>query len=419
MIATINTDSLLCVVRDIGSTVMAESGPQEVARMVSHKFIDTFEAEGATMIVLTPGTGDLDLELHLGNEFWYGRWDGKAWSARAAELDLSADSVLYLVVEDPPPEPLAPNEIPKSVLDLPFRFQDGGKGFIRLYFNRAVSFGQRFVNTLKIMLHQGACAMEKSRLIQRKQSEYNLLAASTEKLSALGQMAAGVAHEINNPLAGILLFSTNLLKKAPPGSPFHEGLEIITEEVMRCKNIITELLEFSREKEPTRLKVELNNIIAKAVKIIENEYRLRHITLETRLAENLPEITVDPSQMEQVMVNLLLNAAEAAAADGLVVVESRLGRSGERLDLIVSDDGCGIEAHNMSSIFDPFFSTKSQGTGLGLAVIYGLIRNHQGTINVSSKAGEGTTFTVSLPLDENDSTGGSNVWRQAGKDTCH
>ena len=142
------------------------------------------------------------------------------------------------MVNDKPPADWAPKEEPRCVLDLPFRFQDGMGGFIRLYFDRPVSFGPKTINTLKIMLHQGACAMEKSRLIQKQRTEYDMLAASTAKLSTLGQLAAGVAHEINNPLAGILLFSTNLLKKAPPGSPFHEGLQVITEEVMRCKNII-------------------------------------------------------------------------------------------------------------------------------------------------------------------------------------
>ncbi len=419
MIDTINAESLLCVVRDIGSTVMAESGPQEVARMVGHKFIDTFKAQGATLVVLAPGSGNLALKLHLGNEYWYAQWSKTAWISRARELDLSADSILYLVVKETPPQDWNQAETPQSILDLPFRYQDGMAGFIRLYFDRPVRFGPKTINTLKIMLHQGACAMEKSRLIQKQRTEYDLLAASTAKLSTLGQLAAGVAHEINNPLAGILLFSTNLLKKAPPGSPFHEGLEIITEEVMRCKNIITELLEFSREKEPTRLKVEFNNIIAKAVKIIENEYRLRHIILEKQLAEDLPEITVDPSQVEQVVVNLLLNAAEAVETEGRVVIESRLGGSGNRLDIIVSDNGCGIETHQMSRIFDPFFSTKAEGTGLGLAVIYGLVRNHQGTINVSSKAGEGTTFTVSLPLDLGDFTGGSDVWGQTGPHSGH
>ena len=419
MIDTVNADALLCVVRDIGSTVMAQSGPQEVARMVGHKFIDTFEAKGATLAVLAPGDDRLSLELHLGNEFWYAGWTESAWVSKTRELDLSSDSILYLVVRDTPPGDWAPKEAPQCVLDLPFRFQDGMGGFIRLYFDRPVSFGPKTINTLKIMLHQGACAMEKSRLIQKQRTEYDMLAASTAKLSTLGQLAAGVAHEINNPLAGILLFSTNLLKKAPPGSPFHEGLQVITEEVMRCKNIITELLEFSREKEPTRLRVELNNIIAKAVKIIENEYRLRHIVLETRLADDLPEITADPSQVEQVTVNLLLNAAEAVEKNGRVIIESRLGAGNRKVDLIVSDNGCGIDSRQMAHIFDPFYSTKSQGTGLGLAVIYGLVRNHEGTINVSSKVGEGATFTVSLPLDQEEYNGSVDVRRQTWTNPGH
>ena len=405
MIDTVNTEALLCVVRDIGSTVMAESGPQEVARMVGSKFMSTFKAEGATLTILSPRCDRLNLELHLGNEYWYAQWTEPEWIARANELALSSDSVLYLVVRDRPPTDWDSKKVPQCVLDLPFRFHDNLLGFIRLYFDRPVGFGPKITNTLKIMVHQGACAIEKARLIQRQRTEYDIIAASKDKLSTLGQLAAGVAHEINNPLAGILLFSTNLLKKAPPGSPFHEGLEIITEEVMRCKNIITELLEFSRAKEPTRLRMEFNNVIAKAVKIMENEYRLRRITLDTRLAEDLSEIIADPGQMEQVVINLLLNAAEAIESEGRVVIETKAGPGNQSVCLTVSDNGCGISDQQISHIFDPFFSTKSQGTGLGLAVIYGFVRSHQGTINVTSKVGEGTTFTVSLPLGQKENTG--------------
>lgn len=402
----IDIDALFCVVRDIGKTVVAQSDPTEVAGMVSNKLIHTLGAVGATTIVINPQTEGLDIELHEGREFGLDQQNPSKWRARAVELDRDVELNFYQTLELTPPEAADRGGAHQSVLDLPFRFQDGMIGFIRCYSDQPFSLDDRLTNTLKIMIHQGSCAMEKARLIHKQRSEYEYLAASTEKMSAMGRLAAGVAHEINNPLAGILLFSTNLLKKVGDDSPLKEGLTVITEEVMRCKVIIQELLEFSRDKEPVRLQVELNTIIDKAIMIVDNEYRLRRIVMEKRLSENLPPITVDPSQMEQVAVNLLLNAAEAVENDGRVVVESRVAEDGENLELSVSDDGCGIEAHNLSNIFDPFFSTKPQGTGLGLAVTYGLIQNHGGTIKVVSEPGKGSTFTVYLPLSKNSSSGG-------------
>jgi len=385
---------------------MAQTGPKEVAEMVGRKFIDTLGARGATIIILDSQTNASLVELHLGSGFVSREEDRTYWRLRSRQLSRTDGSVLYCEPEQSPESKHEGGEELRKIIDLPLRFQDGMIGFIRLYLDRPFDLTEEERNTLKIMVHQGGCAIEKSRLIQRQQSDYEHLAATTEKMSALGRLSAGVAHEINNPLAGILLFSTNLLKKVDPESDLGEGLGVIIQEVMRCKNIIQELLDFSREREPTWIRYSLNKIITRAMTIIENEYRLRRIALEKNLAKDLPESTLDPSQMEQVVVNLMLNAAQAIGEGGWVRIESRLSQGGDRVEMLVSDSGCGIEPQDLSKVFDPFYSTKPQGTGLGLAVTYGIVRNHQGNIRVASTPGKGTTFTVDLPLTVPDDAEG-------------
>jgi two-component system NtrC family sensor kinase len=288
----------------------------------------------------------------------------------------------------------------KMMLDLPYRFQTHTMGLMRLYYNRKPKFKLETLRILLFLYQQGFCAVEKIRLIQEQQERYDHLALSTEKLSAIGRFAAGVAHEINNPLAGILLFSSSLLKQAPADSPFQEGLETITHEALRCKTIIQDLLEFSREKSPSRLMADLNEVVSKALNILNNEFHLKHIGCELKLAADLPEAMLDPGQIEQVMVNLLLNAIQATPVNGKIRIESNVHRDDNKLSVKVSDTGCGIPRRNLNSIFEPFFTTKSTGTGLGLAITYGIIQNHGGEISVVSKEGSGTSFIIELPLTD-------------------
>ncbi|MBL7176526.1 MAG: PAS domain-containing protein [Desulfobacteraceae bacterium] len=232
------------------------------------------------------------------------------------------------------------------------------------------------------------------------ENRYHQLALQTEKMSGLGRMAAGIAHEINNPMAGILLYSTNMMKKVPEEGPLKEGLEIIIHETLRCRTIIQDLLEFSREREPKKISANINDIIEKGLRILDNEFRLHHISVEKHLSREIPDNLVDVNQMEQVFVNLLLNAIEATQGKGRITVRSHMDPDQKLGRVEISDTGCGIPAENISKIFEPFFSTKAKGTGLGLAVSYGIVRSHQGDIKVSSQPGQGTCFTIEIPLSE-------------------
>jgi len=232
------------------------------------------------------------------------------------------------------------------------------------------------------------------------ENQYHQLSLQTSKMSALGRMAAGIAHEINNPMAGILLYSTNMVKKVPEEGPLKEGLEIIIHETLRCRTIIQDLLEFSRDKEPQRKSASINDVIEKALRILDNEFRLRHISVEKHLSRDIPDNLVDVNQMEQVFVNLLLNAIEAIQEKGRITIRIDMDPAHKYVKVEISDTGCGISPENMSNIFEPFFSTKAKGTGLGLAVSYGIVRNHQGDIKVSSQPGRDTCFTIEIPLGE-------------------
>lgn len=211
-------------------------------------------------------------------------------------------------------------------------------------------------------------------------------------------MAAGIAHEINNPLAGILLFSSNLLKKAPKEGLFREGLEIIVQETIRCKIIIQELLEFSRESKPHMDLININALIDKVSHILENEFRLRYIRLEKQLMKEIPDLLLDENQIEQVFLNLLLNAIQAIEEQGIITIRTYVSADRTYVKCEIQDTGCGISPEDMAKIFEPFFSTKAKGTGLGLAVSYGIIQKHKGNIYVTGKPGEETVFNLEFPI---------------------
>jgi len=212
-------------------------------------------------------------------------------------------------------------------------------------------------------------------------------------------MAAGIAHEINNPLTGILLYSSNLSKKAEPG-PFKDGFEIITQETQRCKKIIQGLLDFSREKKPQKILVNINTVIEKALTLIENEFFIRRIKLLRYFDANTPSFFLDGDQMEQVMINLLFNAVQAIGEVGTITVRTLLNEEKGCVSIEVEDNGCGIHKDIQKKIFEPFYTTRPEGTGLGLAVSYGIIRNHQGRVKISSEPGIGTLIRLTLPVQE-------------------
>jgi two-component system NtrC family sensor kinase len=246
---------------------------------------------------------------------------------------------------------------------------------------------------------------ERSRQLQSAQQKLQ----TNDRLASLGQLAASVAHEINNPISGVLNLSMlmqRILKEdgIPAGrvAEFRKYLTQVTQETTRVGHIVSDLLSFSRRGKPQRTEADLNRLIRSTLSLVDHKLKLANMALELKLASSLPHVLCDAGQIQQVVLNLVLNAAEAMQAHGAgtVTVETQAGEDGKSVVLSVSDAGEGIPPELLPRIFDPFFTTKSdgKGVGLGLAVSYGIVQAHSGEIEVRSRPGEGTVFTVTLPL---------------------
>jgi signal transduction histidine kinase len=292
----------------------------------------------------------------------------------------------------------------RMIVDVPLAIENKLIGLIRIYLEKPREFTDDELDFILTVAEQCACIIERVQLIENQQTQFDHLATQMEKMSSLGRMAAGIAHEINNPLAGILLYSSNMSKKVPKGGSLEEGLNIIIKETQRCKTIIQGLLEFARDREPQKVPADINAIMETALGILDNEFRLRHVDLERQLAEDMTKTLLDENQIEQVFINLLLNAVHAVEESGNVTVQSRVDSQHNKIQVEISDNGCGIAADDIKKIFEPFYSTKTKGTGLGLAVSYGIIKNHHGDIRVYSVPGEITRFTIELPIRAENSS---------------
>jgi two-component system NtrC family sensor kinase len=235
--------------------------------------------------------------------------------------------------------------------------------------------------------------------------------AQGEKLASVGVMAAGIAHELNNPLTGILTFTTLLRRKMAEGSEDAEDLDLVIRETRRCAGIIRRLLDFAREKVPVKGLFELNHVIEETVRFVDRPAALKQIAIATDLDPDLPQVWGDADLIKQVILNILVNAQQSIEGQGSITVQSRLydhakapAKPGVEplpmVEIIVRDTGCGIAEDNMQRIFDPFYTSKEvgKGTGLGLSVSYGIVKAHGGRIAVESVVGQGSAFHILLPI---------------------
>ncbi|MDX2150421.1 MAG: ATP-binding protein [Bryobacteraceae bacterium] len=246
----------------------------------------------------------------------------------------------------------------------------------------------------------------------------------TDRLASLGQLSASVAHEINNPLSGVLNLSMLLQRiLKDDGIPkeripeFRKYLGQISSETSRAGRIVSDLLAFSRRSKPQRAEADLNRIVRTTLSLVDHKLRMADVCLELALDERLPHVWCDSSQMQQVVLNLVMNAAEAMheRKGGRIEVVTRCADG--QVVLEVRDNGEGIPQEQMAKIFDPFFTTKPEGkgVGLGLAVVYGIVQAHSGDIDVKSEVGRGTTFAVWLPLAAADAAEGRQAAAPAGR----
>jgi signal transduction histidine kinase len=414
MSAGINFESFYRVLRDVSESVHSGSHVKDVLDTLVKKSAEMLGAKGCMIRILNSKTQELDLCAAYGLSDQYIS-KGPILSEKII-TDLSRQNK-KIIIRDVSNDPLV--QYPKEaqaegiriILDAPIIFKEDVLGLLRIHFAGLREFSEEELLYVTLLAERGAAVIQKAQLIEMQESRYDQLVLQTDRLSALGRMAAGIAHEINNPLAGILLFSTNMLKKAPKEGPFKEGLEIIIQETLRCKTIIEELLEFSRESKPNMVLTRVDDVIEKAIHILENEFRLRRIRLEKHLSKQVPDLLLDGNQIEQMFVNLLLNAVQAIGEQGTVTIWSYVSSDQKCVKIDISDTGCGIPQEHLSKIFEPFFSTKPKGTGLGLAVTYGIVQKHGGQIHAFSQPGLGTQFIVELPIPQSYLQTGSRRWQ--------
>ncbi len=221
----------------------------------------------------------------------------------------------------------------------------------------------------------------------------------SEKLASVGQLAAGVAHEINNPLGTILLFSDIMYKELPSDDSRRDDLQMIISESKRCKTIVSDLLNFARQNEVLAQNTDINALLSQTIEEIEIQPIFEEVRIIPQLEPALPNIQADPAQLKEVFINIMTNAAEAMAEGGSLTIATA-PTTDEMIKITFQDTGCGIPEENLSKIFTPFFTTKpiGRGTGLGLAIVYGIIKMHRGQIYVDSEMGVGSTFTITLPI---------------------
>jgi len=241
-------------------------------------------------------------------------------------------------------------------------------------------------------------------------------AARGEKLASVGLLAAGIAHELNNPLTGVLTFSHLARRQAVDGSPEAKDLDLVIQETKRCAAIIRRLLDFAREKTPENTFANLNKLIEETTQLIGKPAHVENIDIIMDFDEQLPEVWIDKDLIKQVIMNMLVNAQHAIEGEGSITIRTRYhpefhhdepdSRSTPMAEITFVDTGCGIPEEDLQRVFDPFFTTKGvgKGTGLGLSVSHGTVKAHGGVIEVESTVGVGTEFHVYLPIGHTEAT---------------
>jgi PAS domain S-box-containing protein len=276
----------------------------------------------------------------------------------------------------------------------PIRDQKGKVAGVVMVF-RDVTERRRAENALR----------ESEEKLRRQAQELEQQLIASGRLVSLGEITASMAHEFNNPLGIVMGFAEDLLSETDPSSPQYRALQIINEESKRCQKIIQELLEFSRPKSAEFSLTDINQAVEKTLNLVTHHLYKQKIDADTLVDQHLPRIHADSQQLEQVLVNLYLNAIDAMPEGGKLIIRANLkpvDGSGPMVLITVEDTGCGIEQKDLTRIFQPFFSArKGRGMGLGLSISERIIKNHGGKINVESQPGQGTTFRLYLPADRN------------------
>jgi two-component system NtrC family sensor kinase len=235
----------------------------------------------------------------------------------------------------------------------------------------------------------------RSRLLQQE-------LVQSERLAAIGKLAAGVAHELNNPLTGILTFAEDLYLEAADGDPSRDDYQVIMNEAMRCRRIVRDLLDYSRQKVPERKRQALGPVVRRVVTMVERQATFHNVRFVVDVDAAVASVDIDASQIQQALLNLVINARDAMDGCGTITISARVRAEDRTVVVEVADEGCGIAQNELSRVFEPFFTTKGdRGNGLGLPAVRSIAEQHGGHVEVESTVGAGSTFRLVLPAAAN------------------
>ncbi len=296
---------------------------------------------------------------------------------------------------------LAREEGLTSLLAVPVIYQDDVLAVLALYSEEPRRFRESEVRLLQLLANQGAIAIENARRMERLVALEESM-RQAERFSVLGTLAAEIAHEIRNPITIINMLIHGVREKASEDPQTREDLEIVTQKLDRINHIVEQTLSLSKTSEAKTRPYNLNQIVDELLLFLNYKLAKLGIDVKTQLDRKLPDAPMDPGQIQQVLMNLLVNAMESIGENGQLTIKTRMAKDrklGQCVRCAISDTGAGIPKETLESLFEPFFTTREDGTGLGLFISNKLVRRHKGHIKVKSSPGKGSTFTVSIPLN--------------------
>lgn len=409
----------LATLNTISKTVSNSLNLDKILSSTIDKILETLEVDSVRIYLLDDGRKALRLVAHKGlssdfinNPLIRSRKPGDGLLGQIL-LDGETKVVDNTLQSGTPYADLLIEEGLTSIVDIPLTTKGASIGVMCVSSLTPYKFSSEVVEFLTAIGNHIGVAVDNANLYKNIKEAYQDLreaqeqVVQAEKLASLGKLAATIAHEINNPLAGVLNYIRLIIKQLTRNHFSHEKLEdisrylkIMESETARCGEIVKDLLAFARR---TKITIESNNIediIDKTLNLISHDLEMKEIQLQKTIEPNLPKVKCDFKQIQQVLLNLMYNASEAMPNGGtLTVTAHRAVGAKALLEVVISDTGCGIAQQDMEKIFEPFFTTKEEGkgVGLGLSVVYGIIAKHNGTITVESKLGKASTFNVRLP----------------------
>lgn len=397
----------LAALHETALDLAAQRALPDLLQAIVARAADLLQAKGGGIYLYRPATDDLEFVLahNLEPDFAGAVLKrGEGLSGRVLETGQSLAVADYSQWAGRAPQYEQANFA--ATVAVPISWGNRLLGVLNVLDDAPRAFSPADIALLERFTPLAAAALENTRLFTETQSAYEELKHTqaqliqSEKLAAIGQLAAGVAHELNNPLTSVLGFSELLLRQTDPDDPNRRDLADIAEGARRARDIVRNLLSFARQSDFHRLPTDVNQMVQETLALSRRRLQKSDIAVEERYAPDLPMLRLDVGRMKQVILNLITNALQAMPQGGTLTVTTE--RVGERVAVRVADTGAGISAEHQSRIFDPFFTTKpvGQGTGLGLSVSLGIVQEHGGQIDVESQEEAGSTFTVWLPVSQ-------------------